>query len=41
MGSDGIYVSLRIVSYVVLLAMVGAFVYAAYITLSHWTGIGV
>jgi hypothetical protein len=41
MENNGMYGTMRIVSYVVLLAMVGAFVYVAYITLSHWTGIGV
>lgn len=41
MENNGMYGALRIVSYVVLLSMAGSFLYAAYITLTHWTGIGV
>lgn len=41
MENNGAYGTARIISYVVLLAMAGAFVYVGYITLTHWTGIGV
>lgn len=33
--------SLRVVSHIVLLAMAGAIVYAAWITLKYWSGISV
>ena len=36
-----IYTSLKVVGYVVLLAMVGAVIFAGYIASVHWTGIGV
>jgi len=35
------YASLRVVGYVVLLSMLAALAFAGYITLVHWTGIGV
>jgi hypothetical protein len=41
MQQKSLYAPLRILSYVVLLLMAGAIVYAFAITLLHWTGIGV
>jgi hypothetical protein len=36
-----VYAPMRILGYVVLLAMLAAVVYTACITLTHWAGIGV
>lgn len=33
--------SLKVLSYVVVLAMVAAIVYAAFISIKYWSGIGV
>lgn len=41
MHEEGFFTPLKVVSYVVLVAMVAALVYAAWISLTHWTGIGV
>lgn len=41
MQGQTFFTPMRIVSYVVLAAMVGAMIYAAWISLKHWTGIGV
>jgi hypothetical protein len=41
MNSQAAASSLKILSYVVLLAMAATLVYAAYIALTHWSGIGV
>jgi hypothetical protein len=41
MHGEGFYTPLRIVSFIVLVAMVAAALYAAWISLTHWTGIGV
>lgn len=41
MSPAAIYTSLKVVGYVVLLAMMGAIVFAGYIGAIHWTGIGV
>lgn len=41
MHGEGFFAPLRIVSYVVLAAMAGTVLYAAWISLTHWTGIGV
>lgn len=35
------HTSIRVVSYVVLLLLAAAIGWGAYITLKHWTGIGV
>lgn len=35
------YTPVKIVGYVVLVLMAAAIVYAGYITLTHWSGIGV
>jgi len=35
------YTSLKVVGYVVLFAMLAAVVFAGYISLVHWAGIGV
>ncbi|HLS81336.1 MAG TPA: hypothetical protein VK025_08030 [Steroidobacter sp.] len=35
------YTSLRILSYLVLAAMTGALLYASWISMTHWSGIGV
>ena len=40
-GSARYYTPLKIVGYVVLALMAVAILYAGYITLTHWTGIGV
>lgn len=40
MGSE-FFGTMRIIGYVVLATMLAAFVYVAYITLTHWAGIGV
>lgn len=37
----GAYTSLKVVGYVVILAMLGSIAFAAYIALVHYTGIGV
>lgn len=41
MQGESFFTPVRIVSYVVLLAMLAAVIYAAWISLTHWTGIGV
>ncbi len=41
MRSAALYGSLKIVGYVVLAAMLASILYAAYISLTHWSGIGV
>jgi hypothetical protein len=41
MHGESFFIPVRIVSFVVLLAMFAAIVYAAWISLTHWTGIGV
>jgi hypothetical protein len=41
MRQDAIFQPLRIVSYLVVLMMLASVIYAAYITLTHWSGIGV
>ncbi len=41
MHGESWFTPLRIVSYVVLVAMLGAIAYAAWISLTHWSGIGV
>ncbi len=41
MHGESFFTPLRIVSYVVLLAMLAAVIYAAWISLTHWAGIGV
>lgn len=35
------YTPMKIVGYIVLLLMAVAIIYAGYITLTHWAGIGV
>lgn len=35
------YTSLKVVGYVVVLAMIGTLAFAAYVALEHWSGIGV
>jgi hypothetical protein len=35
------YTTLKVVGYVVLLSMVGSLAFAGYVSLAHWTGIGV
>jgi hypothetical protein len=40
MGNNS-YTPMRILSYVVLLAMFAAIAYTAWITFTHWAGIGV
>ena len=37
----GAYASLKVVGYVVILAMIASVVFAAYMALVHYTGIGV
>ena len=41
MHGEGFFTPVRIVSYVVLAAMIAALAYAAWISLTHWSGIGV
>lgn len=41
MRSDALFAPVKIVSYVVLLAMLATFIYVAYISLTHWHGIAV
>jgi hypothetical protein len=41
MSFSAAFSSFKVVSYVVLLAMVAVVIYAAYIALTHWSGIGV
>ena len=41
MTPTAVYTSLKVVGYVVLLAMAGAVIFAGYIAALHWTGIGV
>lgn len=41
MHGESWFTPLRIVSYIVLAAMLGAIAYAAWISLTHWSGIGV
>lgn len=41
MHGETFFTAFRIVSYVVLLAMLCAILYAGWISLTHWTGIGV
>jgi hypothetical protein len=41
MTANAMYTSLKVVGYVVVLSMIGSLAFAAYISLTHWTGIGV
>jgi hypothetical protein len=41
MHGESSFTAVRIVGYVVLLAMAAAIAYAGWIALTHWTGIGV
>jgi hypothetical protein len=41
MTPAAVYTSLKVVGYVVLLAMVGAIVFAGCMAMLHWSGIGV
>jgi hypothetical protein len=41
MDGERLFAPLRIVSFVVLLAMLAAIGYAGWISLAHWSGIGV
>ena len=41
MNSQAASASLKVLSYVVLAAMIATVVYAAYIAVTHWSGIGV
>lgn len=41
MNGERFFAPLRIVSFIVLLAMVAAIAYAGWISLTHWSGIGV
>lgn len=41
MNPESLFVPVRILSYVVLVAMAVAFLYVCYIALTHWAGIGV
>ncbi len=41
MTSLTMYTSLKVVGYVVVLAMIGTLAFAAYVALTHWSGIGV
>lgn len=41
MHGESFFTPLRIVSFVVLGAMLAAILYAAWICLTHWSGIGV
>ena len=41
MQGEAFILPIKIVGYVVLAAMAGAMLYAAWISLTHWTGIGV
>lgn len=41
MHGESFFAPLRIVSFVVLIAMLAAIAYAGWISLTHWSGIGV
>ena len=41
MHGESLFTPLRIVSFVVLAAMLAAIAYAGWISLTHWSGIGV
>jgi len=41
MHGEAFFAPLKVVSYVVLAAMLAALCYAAWISLTHWSGIGV
>lgn len=41
MHGESYVAALRIVGYVVLAAMLAAVIYAAWISIAHWAGIGV
>jgi hypothetical protein len=41
MHGEAYFTPLRILSFVVLLAMIAAILYAAWISVTHWSGIGV
>jgi hypothetical protein len=41
MHGDALFTPLRILSYVVLAAMTAALLYSGWISLTHWSGIGV
>ncbi len=41
MQQDAIFKPFRVLSYVVLLTMIGSVLYAGYIVLTQWSGIGV
>jgi hypothetical protein len=41
MNLSATFSSFKVVGYVVLLAMAAVIIYAAYIALTHWSGIGV
>jgi hypothetical protein len=41
MKGESFFTPLKIVSFVVLLAMMAAIAYGAWISLTHWSGIGV
>lgn len=41
MHGESYFTPLRIVSYIVLMAMLAAVIYAAWISITHWSGIGV
>jgi hypothetical protein len=41
MHPDAFYTPVKLVALLILLLMVAALVYAGYISMTHWTGIGV
>jgi hypothetical protein len=41
MHGEAFFTPLRILSYVVLAAMIVALIYSCWISLAHWSGIGV
>lgn len=41
MHGESFFTPVKIVSYVVLAAIIAALLYAGWISLSHWSGIGV
>ena len=41
MHGESFFTPMHIVSYVVLIAMIAAVIYAGWISLTHWAGIGV
>lgn len=41
MQNSGLYTTFRILSFVILLVMIGAVGYALAISISHWSGIAV